>query len=429
MRPTRSLNNFIVLILALCLAGMLVLAGCGGGGSGGSNTESSSIDTADLEEYIADWSQEMDDLKIEPGDYKAMILAGLRLLDDYDSEDTDATEEVTEEYLDNTSTAVDTRPITMIFGGDVMLARGVNTQINKTGKGDYTFPWQNVADYLQSADITFVNLESIISDQGSLDWTKMVGPWFRANPKAVEGLQYAGVDVVSVANNHCFDYGKSGLQDSLANLSAAGIKYTGAGTYEEAYTPALVSVKGKTVAFLAYTNQVYRSSYPSVSQVAAQSYTDSWGIKWPASWGAAWLSYNMLDKGIANAKAAGANIIVVSMHYGTEYSTTPSASQKEFAQYAMNQGADLVIGHGPHVSQPLVVWTASGGMKYIAYSLGNLIFDQYESLHPGVSKGMLLEVTWESGAITSVTPRYVKINQKTWQPEPDASATDTTAGD
>lgn len=420
MRPTRSLNDSIVLILALCLTGLLALAGCGGS-SGGGDSSSSGKDSAELEEFVADWSQEMDDLKVEPGDYAAMILAGLRLLDDYDEASSASTEEVTEEYSDTTTAAVDARPITMVFGGDVMLARGVETVVNKAGKGDYTFPWLNVADYLKGADITFVNLESIISDQGSIDWTKMVGPWFRANPKAVEGLVYAGVDVVSVANNHCFDYGKTGLQDSLSNLTAAGIKYTGAGTYEEAYSPALVTAKGKKVAFLAYTNQVYRSSYPSVSQVAAKAYTDSWGIKWPASWGAAWLNYNMLDKGIANAKAAGANIIVVSMHFGTEYSSTPSVSQKEFAQYAMNQGADLVIGHGPHVTQPLVVWTASGGVKYVAYSLGNLIFDQYESWHPGVSKGMLLEVTWEDGKITSVAPRYVKINQTTWQPEPDTS--------
>jgi poly-gamma-glutamate synthesis protein (capsule biosynthesis protein) len=422
MKPTRSLNKSIVLILALCLTGMLVLTGCGSGGSSASSdTGTSSEENAAVEEFLADWSMEMDDLNLEIDDYISMIMSGLRMLDDYDSENTESTEEVTEEYLDDTTTTVDARPITMIFGGDVMLARGVESVINKAGDGDYTFPWLNVADYLKGADITFVNLESIISDQGSIDWTKLVGPWFRADPEAVEGLQYAGVDVVSVANNHCFDYGKTGLQDSLANLTAAGIKYTGAGTYEEAYTPAFVTAKGKTVAFLAYTNQVFRSSYPSVSQVAAEAYTDSWGIQWPASWGAAWLNFNMIDKGIANAKAAGADIIVVSMHFGTEYSTTSSKSQKEFAQYAMNQGADLVIGHGPHVTQPLVVWTASGGVKYVAYSLGNLIFDQYERLHSGVSKGMLLEVTWQSGAIQSIVPRYVKINQTTWQPEPDSS--------
>ena len=422
MKPTRSLNKSIVLILALCLTGMLVLTGCGSGGSSASSdTGTSSEENAAVEEFLADWSMEMDDLNLEIDDYISMIMSGLRMLDDYDSENTESTEEVTEEYLDDTTTTVDARPITMIFGGDVMLARGVESVINKAGDGDYTFPWLNVADYLKGADITFVNLESIISDQGSIDWTKLVGPWFRADPEAVEGLQYAGVDVVSVANNHCFDYGKTGLQDSLANLTAAGIKYTGAGTYEEAYTPAFVTAKGKTVAFLAYTNQVFRSSYPSVSQVAAEAYTDSWGIQWPASWGAAWLNFNMIDKGIANAKAAGADIIVVSMHFGTEYSTTSSKSQKEFAQYAMNQGADLVIGHGPHVTQPLVVWTASGGVKYVAYSLGNLIFDQYERLHSGVSKGMLLEVTWQSAAIQSIVPRYVKINQTTWQPEPDSS--------
>ena len=97
------------------------------------------------------------------------------------------------------------------------------------------------------------------------------------------------------------------------------------------------------------------------------------------SWGVAWLDDNMLEKGIYKAKADGANLIVVSMHYGIEYDTTPSATELEEAKHAIDVGANLVIGTGPHVIQTLA--TYGGG--YIAYSLGNFIFDQYESLHPG----------------------------------------------
>ena len=129
--------------------------------------------------------------------------------------------------------------------------------------------------FFSQADIAFVNLESIITNKGTYDWTKVTGPWFRANPLAVKGLQAAGIDVVSVANNHAFDYGEIGLKDSLNNLTAAGIKYASVGSYDEAYTPVYIEANGNKVAFLAYTNQVIRSNYAAISQVASQAYTDA----------------------------------------------------------------------------------------------------------------------------------------------------------
>jgi gamma-polyglutamate biosynthesis protein CapA len=308
--------------------------------------------------------------------------------------------------LNQASKICDPQSITMAFAGDVMLSRGVGNMIQSAGKGDYTWPWLKVANDLRQADITFVNLESQISDKGRPAWARLAGPWFEADPQAVEGLRYAGVDIVSVANNHCFDYGADSLKNSLNNLSRSGIKYTGVGSYEEAYTPTYITAKGKKVAFLAYTNQVYpwyRSSNASTAL----------GINLPSNWGAAWLNYQRLDEGIDKARTDGADIIVVSMHYGVEYDTTPSAAELNFARHAIDRGAHLVIGHGPHVIQPVMNYKHG----VIALSLGNFIFDLYERVQPGVSRGMVLEVQWQYGGITKVYPRYTRNNETTWQPE------------
>ena len=301
----------------------------------------------------------------------------------------------------------DQRKITMVFGGDVMLARGVESVIRDTAGGDYTWPWANIAAYLKNADIACVNLESQISERGKPDLTRLSGPWFAARDQAVQGLVHAGIDMVTVANNHCFDYGPDSLADSLDNLTVAGIKYSGVGSSVEAYTPAYLTVKGKKVAFLAYTNQVY-PWYRATPGFKHRS-----GISWPAKEGAAWLSYDKLDQGIERAKKDGAHIIVVSMHYGVEYDPMPSLAQDLFSRHAIDQGAHIVIGHGPHVLQPVTNYKHG----IIAYSLGNLIFDLRENIHPGVSRGMLLEIDWEDGAITKVMPRYTRNNEATCRPD------------
>lgn len=308
---------------------------------------------------------------------------------------------------DGSNTPVNPEPITLVFGGDVMLSRNVEGMVNNKGNGDYRYPWLKVADYLKKADVAFVNLESQITNKGTLNLAKSA-PWFRTDPKAVEGLQYAGIDIVSVANNHVFDYGRDGMEDSLKNLTNAGIKYCGGGlTYAEAYTPTYITAKGKKIAFLAYTN------HGDPSWRAQVEYTDEYGVTYPACSGVSWLYIKQLERGIFKARADGANLIVVSIHFGTDYTTLPSSAQDRYAHLALDRGADIVIGHGPHVTQPTMVYHK----RHIAYSLGNFIFDQHEAYQKGVTSGKVLEVTWANGGVQKVTERRTKISETTWQPE------------
>jgi len=284
--------------------------------------------------------------------------------------------------------------IKLIFAGDTMFARDVEIMIQNKGGGDYGFPFNNVKDYLRQADITFVNLESIISDKGFPYFLK-IPPWFRSDLEAVNGLTDAGIDIVSVANNHSFDFGPSAFEDSLNNLRNAGIQDAGGGfNYDEAYSPIIFTVKGKKVAFIAFT--IIGSPLWRATKGEDESSGES---------GIAWLTVEDLESSIYQARDNEADIIVVSMHFGSEYHTLPNQEQEEFAHLAIDRGADFVIGHHPHVMQPVMVYAG----KYIAYSLGNFVFDQKnEDTH----KGFLLEATIQQDEEpTDVTQVYYTINE------------------
>ena len=281
-------------------------------------------------------------------------------------------------------------PITLMFVGDIMLDRGVEFMIKKYGNGDYKWTFSKIIDDLKQVDILFGNLESPISDKG----IKVGSIYsFRADPKTIEGLTYAGFDVLSVANNHIFDYSREAMEDSFKKLKEAGISYIGGGFDEkEAHSPVIKVIRGTKIAFLAYTNLGI----------------ENWVAKERKS-GISWLSEVNLKKDISDAKNQ-ADLVIVSMHFGEEYQAQPDFKQKYFARLAIDSGADLIIGHHPHVVQPIEKYKEG----YIAYSLGNFIFDQ--GFSEETMKGLLLEILVENGKIIEVAPRDIKIN-KFFQPE------------
>lgn len=297
--------------------------------------------------------------------------------------------------------------ITLFFVGDIMLDRGVEYQIKKEGKGNWKFPFLKIAGDLEKADIIFGNLESPISDKGQKIGSKYS---FRADPGAVEGLKYAGFDILSLANNHALDYGREALEQTMGILKEQGIKYVGAGlNQEEAFGPRIFRIKDTKIAFLAFTN------LGSSSWAAAK--------KRP---GIAWIDdIKKAEEAVAKAKTE-ADIIIVSLHSGQEYSLEPTSFQISFAKSCIAAGADLVVGHHPHVVQPVVTLTTRTGLVdndsarsrvrqgWVVYSLGNFIFDQ--SFSKDTMKGLLLEVQVKDKEIKKVLPREIKIN-KFFQPE------------
>jgi poly-gamma-glutamate synthesis protein (capsule biosynthesis protein) len=280
--------------------------------------------------------------------------------------------------------------ITLFFVGDIMLDRGVKYSIEKYGKGDYKFPFLKIVDELKKADILFGNLESVISDKG-----KKVGSIysFRADPEAIEGLKFAGFGILSVANNHIFDYGREAMEDSFKRLKEAKIDYLGGGFNEKEACSPIIKEIGKTkIAFLAFSNLG----------------TPLWAASEKKS-GICWLEKEKMER-IINEIKKKADIVVVSFHYGEEYFSKPTQFQISISHSAIDSGANLVIGHHPHFVQPIEKYKSG----WIAYSLGNFVFDQKFSKE--TMTGLMLKISIENSKIKKVIPIKIKINQF-YQPE------------
>jgi len=242
----------------------------------------------------------------------------------------------------------------LMFVGDIMLSRGVGNKMKK--ENNYNWPFLEIADYLKNVDLLFGNLEGPISDKGA-DTGKKYS--FRADPKTIEGLKYAGFDVLSIANNHIFDWGKTAKTDTIFRLKNNNILPAG---FEE--NP-IIKIEDTEISFNAYT--------------------------WPLP---------------EKIELPTADIKIVSMHIGEEYQKKSNQEQQSFAQAAIDAGADLVIGHHPHVVQEIEKYKD----KFIFYSLGNFVFDQQFS--QDVKNGWIAKVIIENKKIISVETININISSQ-----------------
>ena len=262
---------------------------------------------------------------------------------------------------------------TLIAVGDIMLSRDVASTIKR--KNDYKYPFLNTADLLKSADITFGNLECPITPGRIIQTNEMV---FRADPQVVEGLKYAGFDILSLANNHTMNFGEKGIEDTFKYLNEANIKFIGAGKdLKEAFEPKILEVNGLKFAFLAYAD----NSFMPVSYGAKENKA-----------GIAFMDIAKMNQDVKSAKEKS-DFVIISMHSGVEYAKEPNQNQINFAHSAIDAGADLVIGHHPHIVQKVEKYKD----KYILYSLGNFVFDQMWSEE--TRKGVIAKITFSKEGI------------------------------
>ncbi len=243
-----------------------------------------------------------------------------------------------------------------------MMPETIQSVVVKDRRG-YDLLFEKIIPDLSAADITFANLET------SVDHKKGVSgyPKFNARPELLASLKKAGVDIVSVANNHAMDTGSDGLKRTLDNIEASGLVFIGAGrTKAEAAKTRFLKTRGVSVAFLAYTyatnQRLPRRSpdAPGVNIIGIKSETD-------------------LTRAAANVRRAraDADLVVVSLHWGDEYTTSPTAWQRRVASELIEAGADVILGHHPHVLQPIESYIARDNrMGLIVYSLGNFISNQ-----------------------------------------------------
>ncbi len=278
-----------------------------------------------------------------------------------------------------TKIPIETKPISIITVGDLMLSRNVGNAMNE--RNDYHFPIKNTRDFLRSADLTFGNLECPICEGRKIGIHEMS---FRADPETLETLTYGGFDVMSLANNHTMNFGSQCLEDTFKYLNKADIDYVGAGEdFQNSHKALTKNINGHKIAFLAYNDSdVVPSSYFATSSTAGTNEMD----------------IQQLKKDINKLKAYSLEptAIIVSMHSGTEYTSVPNSRQKKFAHAAIDYGADIVIGHHPHVVQHIEKYKG----KFIIYSLGNFIFDQM--IFENCTKELAAKLTVEDDGIKEV---------------------------
>jgi len=280
------------------------------------------------------------------------------------------------------------RPIRLLATGDIIPARCVYAQ--HLAYQDFRHAFLATADLLRAADITVGSLDASLSDAG-----QPIGctPTFSllAPARSIEGLTFAGFDVLTVASNHAKDCGASpdgpipgacgdqAFLETLANLETAGIAAVGGGrNLAEARSGRVLTVNGVRFAFLGYDEVA--SSYYGATEAGP---------------GTAPLAFGLLGEDVARARLE-ADVVIVLNHWGTEYTPVPTDRQRGLAREAVGAGATLVIGNHPHAVQ--AVEFLKGG--FVSYALGNFVFDQDWSLE--TQQGVVLEAVFHGTRLVSV---------------------------
>jgi len=242
--------------------------------------------------------------------------------------------------------------VRLALGGDAMLGRGVAEAIARTRRPPLD---PDVLAVAAEADLFVLNLECCISARGS-PWPEPDKPFFfRAPPPAAELLAHAGVDCVTLANNHALDYGADALLDTLEHLRAAGVAWAGAGPDEAAArAPALLAAGGLRLAVLGASD--HPAAFAAAPDRPGIAYADLHDD--PAG---GWLA------GAVAAAARQADAVLVTPHWGPNMTVRPSAHIRAAARALLAAGATLVAGHSAHV--------VHGAARAVLYDLGDLVDD------------------------------------------------------
>lgn len=271
-------------------------------------------------------------------------------------------------------------PVVLMFAGDVTLSDNVERY---TGS-DSTYVFRRWKPG-RECDLFMVNLEHPVTTSEDRVEKKFN---FKLSPSGLATLKEGGVTLVNCANNHVFDYGLQGIEETMRNLDSAGITRVGIGkTLREARTPVIRELKGRRIGFLAY----YGSG-----EYAATAVRPGFAPR---------ITRYILDD-VRNLKKR-VDYVVVNFHWGTERAPEPDDWQVRLAHRVIDAGADLIVGHHPHVLQGVEHYKG----KFIAYSLGNFVFGG-NTLH-----------TYDTAVLKvfigqAVNVELIPVSVRRWQPAP-----------
>lgn len=267
---------------------------------------------------------------------------------------------------------------TVLFTGDLMLARSIGDLILTEGP---QAPWEGIADELAGADLRVGVLESAVGSTGVAEDKAYT---FQAPPEAAESLAAGGFDVVTLANNHSYDFGAAGLLETLDLVDQAGVRTVGAGDGQRsARSGVVLGAEGVQLGFLGYV-----------------SVPDDWAGYRNRDWaatgdgpGVAWAEPELIAEDVARLVEEVDHVVVL-LHAGDEGSTAVNPVQVAAAEAAFQAGASAVVGSHPHVLQG---WSLEDG-RLVAWSLGNTVFDGFGAI-PESLETALLTVTFTADTV------------------------------
>jgi poly-gamma-glutamate capsule biosynthesis protein CapA/YwtB (metallophosphatase superfamily) len=268
------------------------------------------------------------------------------------------------------------RRFSVVMSGDVLVHNGVWESAEDfaaaEGKNgmDFAPMFASMRPVLESADLAVCHLETPLAEP---DGPFLNYPIFSTPPQVVDGLERSGVDACTTASNHSLDTGWEGLKRTLDTLDAKGVPHAGtARTRKEAETPLILDVAGVKVALLSYTYGTNGIPIPSAQP-----------------WSVPLIDADDIKRDARRARQDGAEVVVVALHHGTEYTTAPDALQREVVdQITKSDAIDLVYGHHAHVPQPIDIVHGT----WVAYGLGNFIAQQETDI-PHTYRGATVKFT------------------------------------
>jgi poly-gamma-glutamate synthesis protein (capsule biosynthesis protein) len=290
--------------------------------------------------------------------------------------------------------------ITLALAGDVMLGRLVNEAIRARGS---LYPWGDVLPLVREADLSLVNLECVIAESGE-PFTPPRVFYFRADPEAIEVLTLAGIDYVTLSNNHALDFQAPALLETIRHLDEHGIAHAGAGSNaEEASQYALLDAGGIQVGVMAFADH-FREYAATESRPGTNIIPITLDDR----------HFHRVRESIEAVQAAGADLVVFSIHWGPNMRHVPTQEFKDFAHAVMDAGADIFHGHSAHVFQGIEIYKG----KPIFYDTGDLIDDYYvDQAHKNDQQLLFLVYATSEGVerieLIPLLISYMQVNRAT----------------
>jgi len=315
------------------------------------------------------------------------------------------------------NTVTQTGRATILAAGDLMTHLPI-VRSGASGSGySFEYIFQHVSPYIAGADYAVVNLETTLAGTDGKEYTGY--PKFNAPDAIASSAYHVGFDMMLTANNHCYDYGTAGLLRTLDVVRDAGLNTLGTISSVEENRYIVKDINGIKIGMVNYTYADIKDDRNTFVLNDMQVDSKSAGLINIFDYANLDLFYDEMQNHISGMRAAGAEAIVLFIHWGDQFSVTPSSTQQIIAQKMCDLGVDVIVGSHPHVVQPITLLTSTDGASQTLcmYSMGNILSNQRAdniALETGHSEdGLLFSFTFVKYSNGEVHVEYADL-MPTW---------------